>query len=170
MTDDEPKSDKTTEPTAESEKKFSQKDVDEIVQKRLAEEKARRDRDAEKSAKAAEEAKRIAALEGEERVKAEWSAKLKAKDEELNEARRSLAQSRTEAKLSAAGLPSELAPSVVGSTDEETDANIARLSKLINDHIAAKVSDGLNHGTPPAQAGVNAEQAQKDHLRAAMGQ
>lgn len=170
MTDEKEQPKETEETTADpaDEKKFSQRDLDELISKRLKEQEARHARDADKKAKQDEEAKRIAALEGEERLKAEWSAKLKAKEEELNEANRNLALSRTEAKLSSAGLPSELASSVIGKDDDETDANIARLSKLINDQVAAKVSEGLNHGTPPAQAGVNAEQARKEHLRAAM--
>lgn len=135
--------------TPEPVKTFTQAEVDEIVQKRLKSEKDRREREDRERAEKAEKEKQIAALEGEERVKAEYEAKMQERDKELARMRRDLAVSRAEAKLSAQGLPVELAGNLIGEDDEKTDANIHALVKSVNDLVAEKVKGSLNRGTPP---------------------
>lgn len=157
MTDGETNTTITSETGAEAEMKteepvrtFTQAEVDEIVSKRLKSEKDRREREDKERADKEEKARKIAALEGEERVKAEYEAKMQERDAELAKMKRDLAISRTEAKLSAQGLPIELAGNLIGDDDEKTDANIHALVKSVNDLVAEKVKGNLNHGTPPA--------------------
>ncbi len=131
-------------------KTFTQAEVDEIVSKRLKSEKDRREREDRERAEKEEKARKIAALEGEERIKAEYEAKMQERDTELARMKRDLAISRTEAKLSAKGLPIELAGNLIGEDDEKTDANIHALVTAVNNLVAEKVKGNLNHGTPPA--------------------
>lgn len=130
-------------------KTFTQAEVDEIVSKRLRSEKDRREREDRERAEKEEKARKIAALEGEERIKAEYEVKMQERDAELARMKRDLAISRTEAKLSAQGLPIELAGNLIGEDDEKTDANIHALVKAVNNLVTAKVQGNLNHGTPP---------------------
>lgn len=142
--------DKTSTEVKEPVKTFTQAEVDEIVSKRLKSEKDRREREDKERAEKEEKARKIAALEGEERIKAEYEVKMQERDAELARMKRDLAVSRTEAKLSAQGLPIELAGNLIGEDDERTDANIHALVKAVNNLVAEKVKGNLNHGTPPA--------------------
>lgn len=148
MTDDSSIEQKESETKEQEAKTFTQADVDEIVRKRLAEEKARQEKAEQKRAEQQAEAERLAGLQGEERVKAEYDSRMKAKEDELNDMKRQLAMSRAESMLSAQGLPTELASNVIGEDDEKTKANIDALSKSINAVVNQRVSDGLSHGTP----------------------
>ncbi len=130
-------------------KTFTQAEVDEIVSKRLKSEKDRREREDRERADKEEKARKIAALEGEERVKAEYEAKMQERDAELARMKRDLAISRAESKLTAQGLPAELAGNLIGEDDEKTDANIHALVKAVNNLVTERVKGNLNHGTPP---------------------
>lgn len=144
------------------ERKFTQTELDALITKRLAEERSRRDREDEKKAKAMEEQQRIAALQGEERIRAEYEQKLKEIRESEAQAKRSLAISKIETMLSSQGLPSELAPNLLGETDEDSKKNFDAFSKAISALVSSKVSEGLNHGTPPAQGGTPSKQSAID--------
>lgn len=142
---------------AEPEKQFSQADVDAIVQKRLEREQSQRQKAIEDALAQDREKRRIAALEGEEKVKAEYEAKLaevrKAQDERdeaYRQVAHELAVTKAQAKLATLGLPPELANNVIGEDDKATDRNISALNKAVNDLVAKRVNEGLNHGTPRA--------------------
>lgn len=150
-------------------KQFSQSELNEIIAKRLQEDRAAREREAQKERDRAEEARRIAALEGEERIKAEYEAKLKEQADSLASVHRELAVTRAQSKLVSAGLPVDLAENVLGKDDAETDARIAALSKTIADQVAARVQAGLNHGTPPAGAAPSSKDSMAADLDRIMG-
>lgn len=150
-----------------------------LLSKRLEREKATSERERQK---AIEEARRAGREEAEmERMTEDEKAKRRHEQElsklqkerdnqakELAEARRALALSKAEAKLTAAGLPAELASNVLGDDDDATDANIASMSKIVNDLVTKKVGESLSHGAPRA-GGSEPSSAMGDVLDKAMG-
>ena len=155
------------EPTAENEnpetnvgeepKQFTQTEVNDMMQKRLAREATARQKAIEEAIAEDRKKREIESLQGEERIKAEYESKLaesqRVQDENAKkyaELERELAVTKAQAQLSSLGLPAELAPNVIGSDDKETAKNIAALSKAVNDLVAKKVNEGLNHGAPRA--------------------
>lgn len=164
MTDGNPEEVKETgdgagKPVPEDEKKFSQKELDAMISKRLSEERARREREDQAKADEAAEKARIAAMEGEDKVRAEWAQERKQRDAELAELKHRLAVSRAEGKLAEASLPKEFASNLIGEDDDATDANIARFSEAVSKLVATKVSENLNRGTPPAGQGAGPTKA-----------
>lgn len=142
------------EPQPEGSKTFTQDEVDKIVSARLKAERERREREDRTRADEAAEQARIAQLEGEERVKAEYEQKVKARDTELAELKRTLAITRAQGELAKQGLPAEFACNLIGEDDDHTDANIAAFSKSVSDLVARQVSESLNRGAPPAGQGA----------------
>lgn len=130
-------------------KEYSKNDVNEMISSRVNELNAKWEKEIAKLNKAQAEAERIASLQGEERVKAEYEAKLKETSDSLAQARHELAVSKAQAKLTARGLPPELADNVLGADDKETDSKIDLLAKTVSDQVAKQVSANLSHGTPP---------------------
>lgn len=154
----------------EDERKFTQTELDAIVQKRLNEEKSRREREDKERVKKQAEAERIAALQGEERVKAEYESKLRDSNDQLAAIKRELAISKAETLLSAQGLPKELAANLIGETDEVTKSNIDLFTKSVESIVAQRVNDGLSHGTPPASGGSpSVKDAMAERLDRVMG-
>lgn len=139
--------------TPEEEKRFTQADLDALITKRLAEERSRRDREEKEKAKKVEEQAKLAKLEGEERIRAEYEAKLKEIQESEAQAKRSLAISKVETMLSAQRLPPELAPNLLGEDDEATKSNVDAFVKAVSAEVAKQVAEGLSHGTPPSSGG-----------------
>ncbi len=171
MTDEIEKTDAETGGTPpEEEKRFTQADLDALITKRLAEERSRRDREEKEKAKKVEEQAKIAKLEGEERIRAEYEAKLKEIQESEAVAKRALAISKVETMLSSQGIPSELAPNLLGEDDDATKSNVDAFVKAVSALVAKQVAEGLNHGTPPASGGTpSAEDAIAAKLDRLMG-
>jgi hypothetical protein len=147
--------------TPTSEAKFTQEDVDRILQERLTDEKSRRERAIEKAVAEAlhkrDEEQRIQTLQGEDRLKAEAQARIDAIQAEqaktaelLASTQRELAISKAEAQLAGLGLPTQFAPNLLGADDKETSKNIAEFSGTINELVTAKVNESLARGAPRA--------------------
>lgn len=141
-------------------KQFTQTEVNEIIQKRLDREMVSRKKAIEEALAEDRKKREIEALQGEDRIKAEYEEKLaeskRIQDENSKkyaDLERELAVTKAEAQLSSLGLPSELAPNVIGSDEKETAKNIAALNKAVNDLVTKKVNEGLNHGAPRAGGG-----------------
>lgn len=154
---------------APSEKMFTQAEVDEIVEKRLVRERKSQANAIESAVNAAlekkEEETRIANLQGEEKLKAEYEAKIAKSDKarteleaQLAESRRAVAVLHARADLAAQGLPESFAESVIGASDEETAVKIADLARAFNSAVDAKVTENLHRGAPP----TGGQQANKD--------
>lgn len=153
---------------------MTQADLDRIIQDRLSKQKASLERSMAKAREDEAEAARIKSLEGEERVRAEFEARIKAQNDQLKEAEarnaeiaRELAVSKATTKLAAQGLPVELAPRITGDTDAETDANIAAIRKVIETEVSKQVQAGLAHGAP-ANAQANPSDSVLDEIARAM--
>lgn len=127
--------------------------------------KVRKEEEAKRNKQLAEEAekKRIAALEGEEKLKAEHAALLRAKDEEVLALKREAAIAGITATLNAAGLKNvgTLAAScyVAGDVDA-TDKNVKALIAEFTASIAEGVKAVVDRGAPPSgngKAGVGSD-------------
>jgi len=110
---------------------------------------------------------RIASLEGEEKLKAEYQAKLeeveserKAQAEELASAQRALALSKAEAQLASHNLPTDFAANLLGEDDETTSRNIETFNTKVNALVTAKVSEALARGPPMTGGSVATQQEQ----------
>jgi len=118
---------------------------------------------------------RIASLEGEEKLKAEYQSKLeeienerKEQAEQLAEAQRALAISKAEAQLAGLGLPAEFATNLLGADDKATQKNIETFNARVNALVTAKVSEALARGPPMTGGSVVTQQEQLlSQLRAA---
>lgn len=163
-------------PEPQPEAKFTQDDLNRIIDERLKRAEAAKSKAIEDALKEEREKQRIAGLEGEERIKAEYEAKIaelnkaqKERDDALAEAKRQLALTKTEAKLAGMGLPVELAANLLGEDDKATDRNIAALQKTIDDHVTKQVAAGLNHGAPRAGGKADPKSDIETEFRRLMG-
>ena len=117
---------------------------------------------------------RIASLEGEEKLKAEYQAKLeevenerKAQAEELATAQRALAISKAEAQLASHNLPTEFAINLLGEDDKATAKNIETFNTKINALVTAKVNESLARGAPKTSADASGSPTWKQEIDAA---
>nr|DAJ90286.1 MAG TPA: capsid scaffolding protein [Caudoviricetes sp.] len=142
------------------ERKFTQAELNAEISKRLARAKASQDKAIEEAVKQAvedeREKQRIAGLDGLEKTKAEYDAKISKIEEanaklqsQLAESNRNNAILRAQTALASQNLPVSFADKVIGANDEETAANIAELSKAFTAAVEAEVGKSLHRGTPP---------------------
>ena len=163
-------------PETAGEARFTQDDLNRIIDERLKRAEAQKTKAVEDALKEERERQRIAGLEGEEKLKAQYEAKLaeiakaqETKDAELAQARRDLAVTKAEAKLASLGLPVELASNLIGEDDKATERNIVALQKSVNDLVTKKVSEGLNHGAPRAGGIADSKSDMEAEFRRLMG-
>jgi len=102
-----------------------------------------------------EEEKRLESLSGQEKLQAEYDAKMAKfkRDQdslakELNDARMALAISKAEAQLAALNLPTEFADKFVGENDETTSKNIQLFDAKVKELVAQKVNESIARGSP----------------------
>jgi len=155
----EPINDDSGTPKTEDVTTFTQEDVNKIVSERVNKLKATQQReidDAVAKAKAEwDEQRKIEALTGEQKIQAEYDAKVAKAEkerknlaEELSKAKSELALSKAQAQLASLGLPPDFAPYVVGESDEQTSQNVQMLDAKIQELVAQKVNESLSRGTP----------------------
>ena len=136
-----------------------QEKVNAIVQDRVNRLNATKQKDIEDALSKArtewEEEKRLESLSGQEKLQAEYDAKIaKAKRDqdtltkELNEAKMALAISKAEAQLAALNLPTEFADKFVGESDEMTSKNIQLFDAKVKELVAQKVNESIARGSP----------------------
>lgn len=140
--------------TPEQQEKLNAIVSERVNEVRKAQEKATADAVA-KALKDQAEKTRIESLQGEERIKAEYQAKLdqaeadrKAQSDRLAAAERDLAISKAQAQLAALDLPPDFAVNLLGSDDKETARNIQAFNAKVSELVAAKVNDSLARGAP----------------------
>ena len=150
-----PQTDKKTEEV----KQFTQTEVNEMISKRVNEINASKQKAIDdavaKEVKKLQDKQRIASLEGEERLKAEYQQKLdeieaqrKAQAEQLATAQRDLAISKAQASLASLDLPPDFAENLIGKDDAETEKNIQAFNSKVNELVAKKVNESIARNTP----------------------
>jgi len=157
-------------------KTFTQEDVNNIVAEVKAKKQRQIDEAVEKALKDASERQRIESLQGEERLKAEYEAKLNSveaerakREEELRIATRELAISKAEAQLASLNLPTEFAVNLLGEDDKETARNIQTFNTKVNEFITAKVNESLARGGPQIGAAQTVPNAMAEIDKAMAG-
>ena len=157
-------------------KTFTQEDVNNIVAEVKAKKQRQIDEAVEKALKDASERQRIESLQGEERLKAEYEAKLNSveaerakREEELRIATRELAISKAEAQLASLNLPTEFAVNLLGEDDKQTAKNIQTFNSKVNEFITAKVNESLARGGPQIGAAQTVPNAMAEIDKAMAG-
>ena len=154
--------------------------VDDIVSKRVNEIKAQQQKvldDTLAKAKAEwEEQAKIAALTGQEKVQAEYTAKLsKAQREqetmsaELKKVQNELAISKAQAQLASLNLPPQFADKMLGKDDDETTKNIQAFDAMIKELVAQKVNENVARGTPKIGGDVKPSSEMQAQIAKVMG-
>ena len=135
------------------EKRFTQAEVDEIINKRLAKEKATRER--EESEKEAERKKQaeIDRLDGEEKLKAQYQMSLDKERSARSDAERKLRIANTGVSLSKLGYDSAFAEILARDNDEDTDAMVTKFDKMVKELVKSEVLKTQSHGAPPIPDG-----------------
>lgn len=122
------------EPTQE--KLFTQEDVDRMITKRLAKEKAKQE-------KALQEAERLSKMSDDERVKAELQAERDAFEEERNAYLKEKMLTACEKELVKESLPVEFAKLLVTDDADSTSDNIKAFKDKWNKALESAVNDRL---------------------------
>lgn len=137
-------------------KTFSQEDVTAIVEARLARERAKMEKEAEKKvASAKKEAERLAKLSEEERQKEEDQAKDKALAEAKAELARVYLERDTVNRLSEEKIPTDFKDFLMGADAEATNENIKAFKPVFESMVQREVEERLKGKTPKraSQAG-----------------
>lgn len=130
-------------------KTFSQEDVTAIVEARLARERAKMEKEAEKKvANAKKEAERLAKLSEEERQKEEDQAKDKALEEAKAELARVYLERDTVNRLSEENIPIDFKDFLMGADAEATNENIKAFKPVFESMVQREVEERLKGKTP----------------------
>ena len=131
------------------EKMFSQADLDEIINKRLARERAKF---AEQLESRVNEAERLAKLSEEERKqeelriqREEFDAQIKEFEEVKRQFERTQLLNETQKQLNERNLPIDIAEMLIGKDAEATKANIDNFEKKWAESLQKAVNDKLNN-------------------------
>lgn len=145
-----------------------QKLIDEIVSKRVGEVKAKHE--AETRALKDQHRKEMerAQMAEEERLKAEREDELNALKKRAEEAERSLRLADARSMAVQAGLPADLAQTLIGEDEEATRRNIAMVRKAVDELAGKLYAERVGKGTPQAPAHARGA-VDEDRMRAAMG-
>ena len=147
-----------TEPKEVDDKKFTQKDLDNAVQKRIERERSKFEKEIAKiKSEAMSEAQRLSQLSEEERKNEELSKEREEieqlKQELLAEqakiARQNLI-SATRDELTKLNLPSSFAEILVGQDAESTKSNLTTFSKEFQEAVTNEVNNRLKNSPKPA--------------------
>ena len=164
---------------SEDVKTFTQEEVNNMISERVNRLNATKQKDLEDAlAKARaewEESKKIESLSGQEKMQAEFDAKLtKARkdqetlNKELAEARTALAVSKAQAQLASLDLPTEFAERFIGENDEQTSKNIQLFDAKVKELVAKKVNESISRGSPRLGTNDNKEPDWQAQIKAAM--
>ena len=160
---------KVTDDPKADEKQFSQADLDNLAGKVRAEERAKMDAAAKLKAANDAEAARIAALQGEEKIKAEYNQRIKLVEEEKAKYVAELSKTKAVAELATLGYNSQFASYVVDADEAVMKANIAGFDKMVKAEIAKQISASVRRATPGDPTGGKADDSTLEHLRKVAG-
>lgn len=145
-----------------------QRMIDEIISKRVGEVKAKHE--AETRALKDQHRKEMerAQMAEEERLKAEREDELNALKKRAEDAERSLRLADARSMAVQAGLPADLAQTLIGEDEEATRRNIAMVRKAVDELAGKLYAERVGKGTPQAPAHAKGA-VDEDRMRAAMG-
>lgn len=152
-----------TEPKEVDDKKFTQKDLDNAVQKRIERERSKFEKEIAKiKSEAMSEAQRLSQLSEEERKNEELSKER----EEIEQLKQTLLEeqakiahqnliSATRDELTKLNLPSSFAEILVGTDAETTKTNLTTFSKEFQEAVTNEVNNRLKNSPKPANTKQN---------------
>jgi len=144
-----------------------QKALDEIISKRIGEVRAKHDSEVRSLKEAHKRELQRATMAEEERLKAEQEDQLNSLRQRAEDAERGLRLATTQRAAVEAGLPPELAETLMGADDEQTRRNIAAVRKAVDERASALYAERVGKGTPKAPD--HAPSDWTDDLRSVMG-
>ena len=145
-----------------------QKLIDEIVSKRVGEVKAKHDNEVRALKDQHRQEMERAQMAEEERLKAEREDELNALKKRAEDAERSLRLADARSMAVQAGLPADLAQTLIGEDEEATKRNIAMVRKAVDELAGKLYAERVGKGTPQAPAHAKGA-VDEDRMRAAMG-
>lgn len=125
----------------EEEKKFTQEELDEIIQKRL-------DRAMKKAEEERKQAEELAKLSEKERAEKELELKEQELERERKEFQKERLELQTTKELDKIGLPIAFTKFVIGSNAEETHENIKSFNELWEAELDKRRLDAMKGKTP----------------------
>ncbi len=127
-----------------------QRFLDEIISKRIGEVKAKHDSEVRTLREQHRKELQRATMAEEERLKAEKEDELNALKQRAEDAERGLRLANCQRAAVEAGLPPELAETLMGADDEATKRNIAAVRKAVDERASALYAERVGKGTPTA--------------------
>ena len=167
-------------PETEGVKQFTQEDLNKIVSERVNEVNSNKQKaidEAVAKAKAEwDEAQKIASLTGQEKLEAEFNAKLKeakkdrdSLNSELRKVQTELAISKAQAQLAGLDLPTEFAVNLLGKDDAETTQNIQAFDAKVKELVTKKVNESIARVTPKVGGDVRPTDEMQSQIAKVMG-
>ena len=147
-----------------------QKFIDEIFSKRFGEVSAKHETELKQMEERYKNELEKSRMDDEERIKAEEAERIQDLTKRAEDAERRLRVAFAEKELAKAGLPTELAETIMGADDAQMMKNVAALSKVATERANALYAERVSSGAPDAprnQVEPKAELYQK--VRAAAG-
>lgn len=139
-----------------TEKQLSQDQVNDIIAKRLAKEKAKWEKDYNKKLEDEKaEAERLATLSANERAKAEAEKRAKELDAREAELKRKELKVDCENELQQRGLSATFSQFLLGADAEITQSNINTFESAFKEAVKEEVETRIKGKTPPAGGGDN---------------
>ncbi|MBQ7701537.1 MAG: DUF4355 domain-containing protein [Candidatus Methanomethylophilaceae archaeon] len=127
---------------------YTQEQLNAIIESRLNRERAKLEKERHDAEAERAEAERIAKLEGEERIKAEYEGKLSKATKERDDITKQLRLTEARSELASAGLDQALAERIVGKTLEETKANVDAIKQAVEAEATKRVNAQAAKGNP----------------------
>jgi len=127
---------------------LTQTELNELLGKVRTETRTQSDREIAKIKADYDERSKLAAMEKDERIKAERDLELKKLTDELAASKHELRIRAAESELAKLELDTGLAGVVLGKDDDETKANIAALKKQVDAMVKKQLDDRLKTGAP----------------------
>lgn len=128
---------------------MSQDELNRIISERLDKAKRSWDKEAADRHKAEEDKAAIDKLQGEEKLKKQHQLEVEKLQQERDAFQRELKIAKAETVLSSKGLDPQFASHLIGANDEETNANIERFAKMVENQVAKTIKESTAKGAPP---------------------
>ncbi|MBP5203982.1 MAG: DUF4355 domain-containing protein, partial [Candidatus Methanomethylophilaceae archaeon] len=144
-----------------------QRALDEIIGKRIGEVRAKHEAEVRALKESHAKALQRAQMDEEARLKAEQEDAIQYLTRRVEDAERGLRLATAQRAVVEAGLPAEIAGTLMGADDEATARNIAAVRKAVDERASALYAERVAKGVPraPAQGAAGWE----TELRSAMG-
>lgn len=144
---------------------MTQEDLDRIISERLDKAKRSWDKAAADKQKAEEDKAAIDRLQGEEKLKKQHQIEVEKLQQERDTYQRELRIAKAETVLSSKGLDPQFASTLIGATDEETNANIDSFAKMVEAQVSKTIKATTAKGAPPVPNSTSSDPIKDQIMR-----